>query len=228
VQIFQGVVIRRQGSGLRETFTVRKLSFGVGVERTYPLHSPALDRIEVVSKGDVRRAKLYYLRRPSWQEGEDQGNCARPRPLNRRSRKNLGTRRVPIFFHVVLGWPPTLNRVNSGRAAWPSFQATGPTTATLSPVNNGPRREHKQTGQGARACPLWQELPLLLVVAFCLAVLIPHILMQAFYIPSGLDGRTLCSSATRVLVNKGRYTNSAIPERGRGHRLQRAGKLDRD
>jgi large subunit ribosomal protein L19 len=62
VQIFQGVVIRRQGSGLRETFTVRKLSFGVGVERTYPLHSPALDRIEVVSKGDVRRAKLYYLR----------------------------------------------------------------------------------------------------------------------------------------------------------------------
>ena len=62
VQRFQGVVIRRQGSGLRETFTVRKLSFGVGVERTYPLHSPALDRIEVVSKGDVRRAKLYYLR----------------------------------------------------------------------------------------------------------------------------------------------------------------------
>ncbi len=62
VQIFQGVVIRRQGSGLRETFTVRKLSFGVGVERTYPLHSPAIDRIEVVSKGDVRRAKLYYLR----------------------------------------------------------------------------------------------------------------------------------------------------------------------
>lgn len=62
VQIFQGVVIRRQGSGLRETFTVRKLSFGVGVERTYPLHSPSLDRIELVSRGDVRRAKLYYLR----------------------------------------------------------------------------------------------------------------------------------------------------------------------
>jgi large subunit ribosomal protein L19 len=62
VQIFQGVVIRRQGSGLRETFTVRKLSFGVGVERTYPLHCPVIDRIELVSKGDVRRAKLYYLR----------------------------------------------------------------------------------------------------------------------------------------------------------------------
>ena len=62
VQVFQGVVIRRQGSGLQETFTVRKVSFGVGVERTYPLHSPAIDRVEVVTRGDVRRAKLYYLR----------------------------------------------------------------------------------------------------------------------------------------------------------------------
>jgi large subunit ribosomal protein L19 len=62
IQIFQGVVIRRQGGGLRETFTVRKVSFGVGVERTYPLNSPALDRIEIVTRGDVRRAKLYYLR----------------------------------------------------------------------------------------------------------------------------------------------------------------------
>ncbi|GAA2369717.1 50S ribosomal protein L19 [Catellatospora methionotrophica] len=62
VQVFQGVVIRRQGSGLRETFTVRKLSFGVGVERTYPLHGPAIDRVEVVTRGDVRRAKLYFLR----------------------------------------------------------------------------------------------------------------------------------------------------------------------
>ena len=62
IQVFQGVVIRRQGSGLRETFTVRKVSFGVGVERTYPLNSPVLDRIEVVTRGDVRRAKLYYLR----------------------------------------------------------------------------------------------------------------------------------------------------------------------
>jgi large subunit ribosomal protein L19 len=62
IQIFQGVVIRRQGAGLRETFTVRKISFGVGVERTYPINSPALDRIEVVTRGAVRRAKLYYLR----------------------------------------------------------------------------------------------------------------------------------------------------------------------
>ena len=62
VQIFQGVVIRRQGSGLRETFTVRKVSFGVGVERTFPVHSPIIARIEVLTRGDVRRAKLYYLR----------------------------------------------------------------------------------------------------------------------------------------------------------------------
>ena len=58
VQVFQGVVIRRQGSGLRETFTVRKISFGVGVERTFPVHTPIIDKIEVVTRGDVRRAKL--------------------------------------------------------------------------------------------------------------------------------------------------------------------------
>jgi large subunit ribosomal protein L19 len=62
IQVFQGVVIRRQGSGVRETFTVRKISFGVGVERTFPVHTPIIDRIEVVTRGDVRRAKLYYLR----------------------------------------------------------------------------------------------------------------------------------------------------------------------
>lgn len=62
VQVFQGVVIRRQGSGLRETFTVRKISFGVGVERTFPVHSPNIAMIEVATRGDVRRAKLYYLR----------------------------------------------------------------------------------------------------------------------------------------------------------------------
>jgi large subunit ribosomal protein L19 len=62
VQVFQGAVIRRQGSGVRETFTVRKVSFGVGVERTFPVHSPIIAKIEPVVEGDVRRAKLYYLR----------------------------------------------------------------------------------------------------------------------------------------------------------------------
>ncbi|MFM1957957.1 MAG: ribosomal protein [Actinomycetota bacterium] len=62
VQVFQGVVIRKSGHGIRETFTVRKVSFQVGVERTFPVHSPVIDKIELVSKGAVRRAKLYYLR----------------------------------------------------------------------------------------------------------------------------------------------------------------------
>src|SRR5919197_1868503 len=62
IQVFQGVVIRRQGGGLRETFTARKVSFGVGVERTFPMHSPSVSRIEIVQRGRVRRAKLYYLR----------------------------------------------------------------------------------------------------------------------------------------------------------------------
>ncbi|NLZ57721.1 MAG: 50S ribosomal protein L19 [Corynebacterium sp.] len=61
-QLFKGVVLRRQGGGIRETFTVRKVSFGIGVERTFPIHSPNLEKIEVVRRGDVRRAKLYYLR----------------------------------------------------------------------------------------------------------------------------------------------------------------------
>ena len=62
IQVFKGVVIRRQGAGVRETFTVRKISFGVGVERTFPVHTPVIEKVEVVTRGDVRRAKLYYLR----------------------------------------------------------------------------------------------------------------------------------------------------------------------
>jgi large subunit ribosomal protein L19 len=62
IQVFQGVVIRRQGGGIRETFTARKVSFGVGVERTFPVHTPVVEKIEVLTRGDVRRAKLYYLR----------------------------------------------------------------------------------------------------------------------------------------------------------------------
>ena len=62
VQVFQGFVLGRQGDGIRETFTVRKVSFGVGVERTFPVHSPIIEKIELVTKGDVRRAKLYYMR----------------------------------------------------------------------------------------------------------------------------------------------------------------------
>ena len=62
IQVFQGIVIRRQGDGVRETFTIRKVSYGVGVERTFPVHTPVIEKIELVKKGEVRRAKLYYLR----------------------------------------------------------------------------------------------------------------------------------------------------------------------
>ena len=72
IQVFQGVVLGRQGQGIGETFTVRKISFGVGVERTFPVHAPTIDHIELVSRGDVRRAKLYYLR-------ERRGKAARIR-----------------------------------------------------------------------------------------------------------------------------------------------------
>ena len=73
-QVFEGIVLRRQGSGVRETFTVRKQSFGVGVERTFPLHSPKIEKLEIAARGDVRRAKLYYLRagsarRRGWRSG---------------------------------------------------------------------------------------------------------------------------------------------------------------
>jgi large subunit ribosomal protein L19 len=79
IQVFEGIVIKRQGAGARETFTVRKQSFGVGVERTFPLHSPKIERIEVVQIGDVNRAKLYYLR-------EKVGKKARVRAVQQRDK----------------------------------------------------------------------------------------------------------------------------------------------
>jgi large subunit ribosomal protein L19 len=88
IQVFQGVVIRRQGGGLRETFTVRKISFGVGVERTFPVHSPTIAKIEVASHGRVRRAKLYYLRQ------------------RRGKRARLRERREPVTARAVAEAPP--------------------------------------------------------------------------------------------------------------------------
>ena len=79
IQVFEGIVIKRQGAGVRETFTVRKQSFGVGVERTFPLHSPKIEKIEVAAIGDVNRAKLYYLREQGGQEGARPRGSARSR-----------------------------------------------------------------------------------------------------------------------------------------------------
>jgi large subunit ribosomal protein L19 len=88
IQVFEGIVLKRQGAGARETFTVRKQSFGVGVERTFPLHSPKIDRIEVAAVGDVNRAKLYYLRGKVGRKArvrelrQDGGRAAQARPLS--------------------------------------------------------------------------------------------------------------------------------------------------
>src|ERR1700739_794506 len=86
-QVFEGVVIKRQGHGVRETFTVRKQSFGVGVERTFPLHSPKIEKIEVAARGDVRRAKLYYLR-------DRVGKRARVRERRNTGPEELGEREL--------------------------------------------------------------------------------------------------------------------------------------
>ena len=95
-QVFEGVVIKRQGSGLRETFTVRKQSFGVGVERTFPVHSPKIERIEVASRGDVRRAKLYYLR----------GRVGRRARVRERQYAGAAARTQPTSTRPVDGAPP--------------------------------------------------------------------------------------------------------------------------
>src|SRR2546428_4787053 len=85
VQVFEGIVIKRQGSGARETFTVRKHSFGVGVERTFPLHSPKIEKIDVISIGDVNRAKLYYLRQKVGKKARVREKIQRDRVSSRRA-----------------------------------------------------------------------------------------------------------------------------------------------
>ena len=94
IQVFQGVVIRRQGGGIRETFTVRKVSFGVGVERTFPVHTPVVEKIEVVTRGDVRRAKLYYLRELRGKAAKIKEKRDTVRPARARARPRPRPRRT--------------------------------------------------------------------------------------------------------------------------------------
>ena len=126
-QVFEGVVIKRQGHGLRETFTVRKQSFGVGVERTFPMHSPKIERIEVAARGDVRRAKLYYLR-------DRIGKRARVR-----ERRSVGPE-VAVERELLYG--PETDAIEP-------VDAEGETAATAAPVAADPAQETTDQVEGA-------------------------------------------------------------------------------
>ena len=133
VQVFEGIVIKRQGAGVRETFTVRKQSFGVGVERTFPLHSPKIERIEVAAIGDVNRAKLYYLRKKV-------GKKARVREVQRRG---------PLSSAGAVTAAP-----DDGASAAPSGEpaAAGP-DEELEPISGDAAGEHPAEPEAAGGEP---------------------------------------------------------------------------
>jgi large subunit ribosomal protein L19 len=132
-QVFEGVVIKRQGHGVRETFTVRKQSFGVGVERTFPLHSPKIEKIEVAARGEVRRAKLYYLRGRV-------GKRARVR-----ERRSIGPEEV-VERELLHGAVP-----DEPEAAIPDAEALAPDAATEAPEAEAPAAEAPEAAADAPA-----------------------------------------------------------------------------
>jgi large subunit ribosomal protein L19 len=127
VQVFEGIVIKRQGAGARETFTVRKQSFGVGVERTFPLHSPKIERIDVVSIGDVRRAKLYYLRGKV-------GKKARVREKQQRPGAAPAARSVPVSEVATEAAPATTEPADVERQVAAAPEARAGVEAPEAPV----------------------------------------------------------------------------------------------
>jgi large subunit ribosomal protein L19 len=136
-QVFEGVVIKRQGHGARETFTVRKQSFGVGVERTFPLHSPKIERIEVAARGDVRRAKLYYLR----------GRVGkRARVRERRSNRPEEAIERELLYAPV-----------SDEAETAPVQPDEPQRGTEEPGESATPTAAQQAGQGAAEAPAGEE-----------------------------------------------------------------------
>ena len=216
IQVFQGVVIRRQGGGVRETFTVRKVSFGVGVERTFPVHTPVVEKIEVVTRGDVRRAKLYYLRELRGkaakikEKRDDRRALTRLTGRLRRGRSSVGGSSRAVRWLVDEQRPArgarrrrilamTERRRAADRADRSRHLAAGASAPS-------PDEPPAGAARGRKKGSLLRELPVLLVIAFVLALLVKTFLVQAFFIPSGSMEQTLhgCTGCTgdRVLVNK--------------------------
>lgn len=131
-QVFEGVVIKRQGHGVRETFTVRKQSFGVGVERTFPLHSPKIERIDVAARGDVRRAKLYYLR-------SRVGKRARVR-----ERRSMGPEEI-VERELMYGEQPPDAAAEADDAAQASAEAAEAPDAAVEDEELAPSREEQSS-----------------------------------------------------------------------------------
>src|SRR5262249_30623230 len=220
-QVFQGVVIRRQGGGARETFTVRKISYGVGVERTFPVHTPAIETIEVVTRGQGRRAKLYYLR------------SLRGKPARTEERREPA-RQPP----AAPGWSGAPGRVwAAGPGGWPlgwmvmmddeqragdvlagpgSAAAIGRTDKSGLGAERDARTPEAHA-EGAQDAPeqdddaevdaprsrwsLITEMVVLFAVALAIALLIKTFVVQPFYIPSASMENTL-QIGDKVLVNK--------------------------
>ena len=213
VQHFQGVVIRRQGGGIRETFTVRKVSFGVGVERTFPVHTPVIESIKVVTRGDVRRAKLYYLR-------ELRGKKAKIK-----EKRDAVPAKGTAAPRLPRPWPSRLRRLSCPR---PDVANGDDARAAMSEISTAPAEDaapepKKQSGS------FFRELPFLVLIALVLALLIKAFLIQAFYIPSGSMQQTLelqrPGAGQQARLRRPRHP----PRRDRG--LQRPGQLparDRD
>jgi large subunit ribosomal protein L19 len=126
IQVFEGIVIKRQGAGVRETFTVRKQSFGVGVERTFPLHSPKIEKIEVTQIGDVNRAKLYYLR-------EKVGKKARVRAVQRRDRLSSVDAAEDAVDQVEEAAEEPAERADASAEPEPAAEAEGGPEAAAEP-----------------------------------------------------------------------------------------------
>ena len=229
-QVFEGVVIKRQGHGARETFTVRKQSFGVGVERTFPLHSPKIERIEVAARGDVRRAKLYYLRAGSasahafasaattgpeeqierellYQEQEEPSRPTgwRPRRRKRASRRlrrrRKQLRRTP--WRPMRRRRPRVPRLPQAEAADAPEEPRAGTRPPTSP-SRGARGSARGRRTGVSARPVASfvlELVVIVVIALGLAIGIQAFIVKPYRIPSGSMLPTLHINQ-RILVDR--------------------------